>query len=146
MLYSNHPESLPKNSPKTQNHSFPPRFHWILTQTVTNMKHTKFQLIPIKLTALGGGVTVRFTQISLKVCPEIQTHSFPHWFTAPILRRLQTSNAPSFSSFQLKLQFWGVVGMCALVVLVQKCRKKSPKIQIHTFLHFLGIIYFEAPR
>ena len=91
------------------------------------MKHTKFQLIPIKITALGGGVTVRFTQISLKVCPEIQTHSFPHWFTAPILRRLQTSNAPSFSSFQSKLQFWGVVGVCALVVLVQKGRKKCTK-------------------
>ena len=107
MLYSNHPESLPKNSPKTQNHSFPPRFHWILTQTVTNMKHTKFQLIPIKITALGGGVTVRFTQISLKVCPEIQTHSFPHWFHCTYTQTITNIKRTKFQLFPIKITILG---------------------------------------
>ena len=67
MLYSNQLQSLqPQNSPKIQKHSFPPCFHCILTQAVTNMKRTKFQLIPIQITALGGGVTVRFSPLGPK--------------------------------------------------------------------------------
>ncbi|WP_419626085.1 hypothetical protein, partial [Thiolapillus sp.] len=62
----------PQNSPKIQKHSFPPYFHCILTQTVTNIKRTKFQLIPIQITALGGGVTVRFSAVGPKRQNKIQ--------------------------------------------------------------------------
>ena len=64
----NHGKSQGKNPPKIQTHSLAVCFHFIYTQRLANIKHTKSQLIPIKITPFGGDCAACFTQTSRKVC------------------------------------------------------------------------------
>ncbi|WP_419594082.1 hypothetical protein [Thiolapillus sp.] len=57
MSGGNHGKSQGKNPPKIQTLSLAVCFHFIYTQRLANIKHSKSQLIPIKITPLGGGLT-----------------------------------------------------------------------------------------
>ncbi len=66
----NHGKSQGKNPPKIQTHSLAVCFHFIYTQRLANIKHSKSQLISIKSTPLGGwpDCAACFTHTSRKVC------------------------------------------------------------------------------